>query len=105
VRFRVRARPILTVEPATLDLQPDPETGGLAGEVLVRNEGFGVLDVHVQCDTPWLQVPRSSYRVRRGRPVHVRLELSQDAPPEGETLLALSADGQQEEVRIRWRAP
>ncbi|MGC8838141.1 MAG: protein kinase domain-containing protein [Anaerolineae bacterium] len=104
VRFRVRARPILKVEPGALDLRPDPETGDLAGEVLVQNEGFGVLDVHLQCEPPWVQVPRSSYRVRRGRPVHVRVALSQDAPPEGESLLTLSTEGQQEEIPVRWHA-
>lgn len=104
VRFRVQARPILRAEPGALDLRPDPETGDFSGEVLLQNEGFGVLDVCLQCDSPWVRVPRSSYRVRRGRPVHVRLGLSPDAPPEGEARLTLSAEPEQKgEIALRWR--
>ncbi|MGQ9458669.1 MAG: BACON domain-containing protein, partial [Anaerolineae bacterium] len=104
VRFRVQARPILRAEPGALDLRPDPETGDFSGEILLQNEGFGVLDVCLQCDSPWVQVPRPSYRVRRGRPVHVRLGLSPDAPPEGEARLTLLAEPEQKgEIALRWR--
>lgn len=105
VRFRVRARPVLTVEPDVLTLQPDPEAGLLIGEVRIHNAGFGVMDVRVQCDSPWVRVTRISYRVRRGRPVRMRVELSPDAPPEGEASLTILADGQEVRVALRWPAP
>lgn len=100
VRFRVAAHPCLEVQPGEVHLQPDGETGQLAGEVRIRNAGFGVMDVSIRANVPWLSVPRASYRVRRGRPVRVPLTTAPEAPATGRATLAVATESERVEIPV-----
>jgi len=105
VRLRVATHPILEVQPHEVWLEPDPDTGGFAGEMTIRNTGYGVMDVSIHSDSPWLSTPRSSYRVRRGRPVRVPLAATPDAPSPAQGILVVTADDAQVEIAVHLKGP
>jgi len=105
VRLRVATHPTLEVQPHEVWLEPDPDTGGFAGEMTIRNTGYGVMDVSIHPGSPWLSTPRSSYRVRRGRPVRVPLAATPDAPSPGQGILVVTADDAQVEIAVHLKGP